>query len=216
MMPATLDAIITGAVWLSSQALQVSFASHHTAKQHQLYLGRTLVGVTTSVTDRTINAHIVPTASPSPLQLVAVDPIDVRTNYGRLLPTRPYNKFLVQWTANNMAADTERFAVFVATEPGTEATVLHQCVEYHGNGNYQSETPAVDQSGYWSYSIQPIDDAQGADPITEGNYGEGISTEIRAKVYPPDVQLRADRSRFTTSVQGNVMTLGWEYGWGVQ
>lgn len=214
-MSASLDAVITGSVWLSSQALQVSFASHHDDRHHQLYLGRTLVGVTTTPEQRTINAHVVPTTSPSPLQVVAVTGDDVATDFGETLPARPYNRFVLEWQADGLESDTERFGVFVPTEFSGDPDTLHQCVESHGDGSYESDVPAVDQSGDWTYAIQPIDDAQGDEPITEGNYGDATEITRRAKVYPPDIVLNGDGSRFTAVANEGTLTLSWAYGWEV-
>lgn len=212
-MSASLDAIITGAVWLSSQALQVSFASHHTDRHHQLYWGRKLVGVTTTTEQRTINGHIVPTSSPSPLQVVAVTADDIGTDFGQQLPERPYNRFELRWQAADLEADCERFAVFVPSSFGGDPDSLHQCIEHHGDGTYLSDVPAVDRSGDWTYAVQPIDNAEGDEPITEGNYGEATEITQRAKVYPPDVVLNADGSRFTATAQDGTLTLQWAYGW---
>jgi hypothetical protein len=212
-MSASLDVVITDTVWVGSQSLQVTFVSHHTDRHHQLYAGRKLVGVTSRTDERTITGHVVPTASPCPLQIVAITADLLGTDYGDSLPVRPYNKHQLRWAADGLEADTERFGVFIPTEFAGDPETLHLCVPSTGDGNYAAEVPAVDQSGDWTYAVQPIDDAAGDDPIIEGNYGDATEITVRAKVYPPDLALNADRTRFTATAQDGTLTLRWAYDW---
>jgi hypothetical protein len=209
----SLDAVITGVKWISSGTIQVDFESHHSDRWHQIYSGRRLIGVTSQQGERAVSGMIVPSSSPSPLQVVAVDSANRMTDYGRQLPIRPYNQFELSWSAVSMDADCERYAVFVPTEFGGEPDSLLRCVESVGNGNYTTETPVVDQSGDWTYSIQPIDDAAGDDPITEGNYGTASEVTVRAKVYPPDFAYDASGSRFAASSVDGQLTVSVAYGW---
>ena len=212
-MSASLDAVITSSVWLASQALQVQFASAHADRFHQLYLGRTLIGVTSTPVQRIVSGHVVPTASPSPLQVVSVTADDLTTDFGEQLPERPYNRFRLEWDAAGLDADTERFGVWVPTAFAASPDKLHLCVESHGDGHYAADVPAVDQSGDWTYAVQPIDDAAGDDPIAEGNYGQATEITVRAKVYPPNLVSNPDRTQFTQTAQNGTLTIEWVYGW---
>lgn len=206
-----LGTVITAANWLGPHEIQVTFSSSHTG-HHQLYVGRRRAGRTTQKAERTIRAQMLPSVTPAPLQVIAVEDTEVETDYGSSLPDRPYNLHTISWDATGIDADTDRFVVTKATAVDTDPDVFDGAEPYvSGVTAYSYDTPAIEASGNWRFGITPYDTACGDDHDTRGNAGTEALATVVAEVYPPDVALQSDRQRFNVSASGGTLTVSFSY-----
>ena len=206
-----LGTVITSAVWLGPHALEVVFSSGWSGR-HQIYVGRHLAGVSQAAADRSFVVQIPPGDTPPPIQVIAVEDSETATDYGSSLPDRPYNLHRVNWSAAGIEADTDRFRITGATAIDTNPTEFLGAVQYTVGVNlYDFETPALAASGSWRFGITPYDSACGDYADDKGNAGTQALATITAEVYPPDVALQSDRSRFATSATGGTLTVDFDY-----
>lgn len=202
---------ITAARWLGPHEIQVTFETSHTG-HHQLYVGRRLSGTTSVTSARTLRGQVEPSATPPPLQVIAVEDSETATEFGSSLPDRPYNLHTISWEATGIEADTDRFVITRATAVDTNPSVFDGAEPYvSGVTAYSYDTPAIEASGNWRFGITPYDSACGADHDTRGNAGTQALATVVAEVYPPDVALQSDNQRFTTTASGGTLTVSFEY-----
>jgi hypothetical protein len=206
-----LGTVITSAVRQGPHAITVTFDSSHTGR-HQLYVGRTLAAVTGFAAERRMTAQIDPGLTPPPLQVVAVDGSEVATDFGSLLPDRPYNRHRLTWDATGIEADTDRFRITGATAIDTDPTEFLGAVQYTaGVTAYSFDTPPIEASGDWRFGVTPYDSACGEYADDMGNAGTQALATVTAEVYPPDVALQSDRQRFAASATGGTLTVDFDY-----
>lgn len=200
---------ITNVELASFTELRVTFESAH-QMIHQIYVGRTLAGVTSTTTQREVVIQYFPEVTPSPLQMIALtSDEDYVEDNGALLPGRPYNLHTAHWTAASLAADTDRFVV---TGPDAEggspvATNILGAVPHTGDGSYDFDLPALESSGSWQFGITGYDDVCGADLLNQGNAGTVGTLTIDADVYPPDMTEQSDGKRFGVTVAAGTATV---------
>lgn len=196
--------------WVSPLELLVPFSTTYTDRFHQLYAGRTLVGVSASPAATDVRAIIRPSHYGQPLQLVAVSPDDRLTDFGDDLPPRPYNKVRLSWTAAGYT-DCEAFEVTGGTTPGgavDDANVLKR-VLYDEDRVYEYVTPPLEGSGAWNFEVTPYDTAE-----VDGNAGTPLAiATMGILAHPPDVAMNADLSRLTATVAGATITIDFAYDW---
>ena len=98
---------ITKAAAIGPGQCRVYFTSTYSSDYHyQLYVGRTLSGVTTSTSQRSIVGQFIPSSHPEHVTILAVDPADRYTDYGSYLPPRPYNQVKLKWTTTGWSPNT--------------------------------------------------------------------------------------------------------------
>lgn len=197
--------------WVGPNELLVPFTSTYgTARFHQLYAGRTLVGVTSNPSDREVRAIVEPSHYGQPLQLVAVEPLERLEDVGSFLPPRPYNKAKLEWDAENYS-DCEAFEVTAGTEPGgaVDATNILKRVLFDRNRRYEYVTPPLDGSGTWNFEVTPYDTAE-----LDGNAGTALAIQVTGVLaHPPDVAFQSDGSRLAGEIAGGVITIDFDYDW---
>ncbi len=199
---------ITSMRWGGMHSLGVNFLSVYTDRYVQIYSGRKLVGVTSSLSATRVVGQVDPSRCPPPITLLAVLVADRLTDFGPQLPRRPWNTFRLDWSAVDYPDDSKWFDVTgseAAGEPASADNLLAQ-VEFVGDADYSFELPPLESGGAWEYTITPRDDA-----LPLGNPGTPDSVSIDARVYPPDVTLRSDGKRFLASVEDGVLTVAFGY-----
>lgn len=196
--------------WSGRNALSVRIDTARTDRFIQMYAGRKLVGVTNTAGLLTVTGQVQPTHCPTPVTIVTVDSDDRYTEYGHLLPRRPWNRWRVAWSASAYPADSRWFAI--SASPAAEAAVDYDVVlarvEYIGNGSYSFELPAVNECGQWTYGVLPYDNA-----MPNGNRGTPDEMAVEALVYPPDLLPRDDGTRFAAAIADGVLTVDFEFNW---
>lgn len=208
-MPAQMGGLrVLGLQWAGQHTLEAVISSNLVNRFFQLYAGRKLVGVTETPLARRIRGQVMPTAIPAPMTVLAVTLADRLTNFGPLLPRRPWNRYRLDWEANSYPADSKFFDVTASLAAGEEVapTNLIARVEYVGDIAYSFELPELTSGGLWKYTLTPRDNAL---PI--GNAGTPATVEIAALVYPADVVLDANGNRFQVAVDEGVATLTFQY-----
>lgn len=198
---------ITGARWVSQNAITVAFETSNTGMFHQLYSGRTLIGVTASANDREVTGQLVQTTHgyEPDLSLVAVDGNDVDTDHGSEMGVGPFNRALISFSFSGLTGDEERADITAGTQAGgavSSGNVLGS-VPLSGDGTYTFLTDPLAGSGTWNFEVTPYDDRD-----DDGNAGTARTASLSVIARPPDVQLQTDGTRlFDVSVAGQVLSL---------
>lgn len=205
-MPALLGGTrILAATWFAPTGLQVRFSSTYGALRfHQLYAGRTMIGVTNAPTERTVRGTLKHSDWPQPLQLVAVLPDERLDDFGSTLPPRPYNRVQLGWTTSGWT-DAKKIEITAGTEPGgavDPANVLTN-LPFDTNRNFAYRTKPLPGTGEWNFEVAGIDVA--------GNRGTGLSISAEIIAHPPDVALNPDGSRLTAAVAAGELTVSFTY-----
>lgn len=180
---------LIAARWTGTNAIAVRFESSNAGFHHQLYAGRTMIGVTSHPSDREIVGQLVQSEWPQLLQLVAVESANRTTNYGDTLPERPYNCAGITVSCDSLPADAARLQITAGTEPGgtvDDANVLGNII-LEGDGTYSYLTSPMPGNGAWAFEVTPFD--------SHGNAGTPLSPSIDLKSFPPDVALQDDDAR---------------------
>lgn len=196
--------------WSGRNALTVVIATARTDRFIQIYAGRKLVGVSSSLGALTVTGQVQPTHCPTPITIVTVDSDNRANDYGEQLPDRPWNRYRIRWSAASFPSDSRWFAISAspaATEPVDYATTLTR-VAFLGDGTYAFELPAVNECGEWTYGITPLDDA-----LPTGNAGTPAELAVDALVYPPDVLTNDDGTRLTADIAAGLLTVGFAFQW---
>jgi hypothetical protein len=201
---------ITGVGWDGPRSIAVEFQSTYLSGWlWQLYAGRRRIGTTSLPTQRRIGGQLILDGAPAPLTLIRVPVGERLADYGAEIPPLPWNRFVLGWRAESFPADTHRFQIAAAREPGGEVDPGNILAEppYAGPGPYTLMLPPLARSGEWTYRITPYDDAR---PL--GNPGTPSDVVVTALVPPPDFVPQADGQRFSVAVEADTLRLGFSYG----
>lgn len=201
---------IVDAGWISAVGLMVRFASTYgTEYFHQLYAGRTLIGVTNAPSDRVVLGELQASHYPQPLQLVAVTPDDRLTDFGPSLPPRPYNRVKLGWTTSGWT-DAERIEISAGTVAGGAVDLTNVLEKMHFDENrvYSYTTPPMPGSGTWNFQVAGRDDTE---PL--GNRGTALAIPCGITAHPPDVALADDGTRLAVQVAAGIATVSFTYDW---
>jgi hypothetical protein len=200
---------IVAAGWLGPQAVFVDFVSQYAVDWlWQLYANRTLIGATGSSGERRIVGQVLSDAIPAVLTLLRVDAADIAVDFGSTLPSGPWNRYALQWTASGSSADLDHWDVTQGANPGDapDPTNIIARVPYYGDRDYSFVLPPFTAIGTWNYAVTPRDNAK---PL--GNAGTPVVVSVATSTPPPDVQLNADGSRFTPSITAGVLNV--DFAW---
>lgn len=207
-MPPWLGGMTIVAVeWISAQTLRVEFASIHAGRHHQLYAGRSLVGTTTSITQRTIVGQVKPSVWPQAIQLMAVAIGERLTDNGSLLPVRAYNRVKLEFEADSWPSDAEHIDVYAGTAAGgavSESNLVKR-LKYDTDRAYEVLTDPLPGSGTWNFRVRGRDNRK-----ADGNVGDPLNLSQAVLAHPPDVEAGTGGRRMTVSVAAGVATVGYE------
>lgn len=197
---------ITHYGWLGTHSLGVWFTSTYTDKIHQLYCGRQLIGETRGVSDRLVIGTMVPADWPNHIQILAVDTDQAGSDFGALLPDRPYNRAKISVTVSGWT-DAKYLDVTAGTAPSgavDDSNLIYREF-YDSDRTYTMVVPATDTfrgSGTWNLEVTGRDDK-----IPGGNLGTAKALSVNVLSHPPDVTLQPDGSRFSITVSGGEVTV---------
>jgi hypothetical protein len=197
--------------WLSPGALQITFDTiYDDGPIYQLYAGRSLAGSSSRPDARTITAQVLGSHWPQHLTILAVDPLQARTDYGPQLPDRPYNRVKLRWTTTDWEP-TAKFADITAGNiPGgsvDDTNLLIRAI-FVQDGENEYLTDPLPGSGTWNFEIAGRDET-----LPDGNRGTPLPLAADINAYPPDVLLNEDGSRLAISTTAGVATIGFGYDW---
>lgn len=196
---------ITSAVGLTDSTFIVHFDSaYEDSYLHQLYVGRTLAGVTESVWDRHVIGQYFPSVYPEHVQILAVDPSDKFTDFGSDLPDRPYNRVKITYSTTGFSLDTKLIEISSGTEPGgaVDETNIIASSLFQGVGTFSQITTPLGPGGEWNFEVAGRD---GTKP--DGNRGTPLEISATIQAHPPDLVPDADGERFTVTAAAGVLTL---------
>lgn len=199
---------ITHIGWAGRSSVFVDFdPADYTDKLFQLYVNRRLAGCTVLPSDRRVvgqvwDGHV----SAAPLSIIVVDPAERFTDFGDVLEEKPWNRYRLTWTVpGGYSADCHHFDILKASAPDSDPTEVIAKVQYAGPRDYFADLPAIPTNhpprANWRYAVVPRDDA-----TTEGNAGTSTIKTIPALIYPADLLIQADGTRFGLSLNGDVLT----------
>lgn len=200
---------ITGGLWISTAAVMVQFEStYDDLFDYQLYAGRSLIGVTDNPADRQVVGQLLPSDWPQHLTLLAVEPGERLTEYGSLLPRRPYNKARLPFSVSGWPDDAKYLDLVAGTAPGgaVDADNRLERLLFAGDRDYVLYSPPMPGSGTWNFQVLGRDDKR-----PEGNAGEGVALQADLLAHPPDVPIDADGLRFTVTIENQVATVAFTY-----
>lgn len=196
---------ITGISVEGPFALRVRFSTTYTDKCHQVYIGRKLAGQTESPSDTEVICSYVPSDWPEHgPQLLAVEPGNKLTDYGALLPPRPYNSVKLKWTTSGWSPDTRFCEVTAGTEPGgsVDLTNVLQRVLFDADREYEYVTDPLPGTGDWDFEIAGRDAT-----LPDGNRGTAASVSASIYAHPPDVDFTSDGyNRFELAAAAGELT----------
>lgn len=195
---------ITNLEWVDVFALRVDFETTYDNLIHQVYIGRSLAGNTESMADLSLICHAIPSIYPEHIQLLAVDPADRYTDFGAILPDRPYNAVKLAWTTSGWAPDTRRIEIAAGTEAGGSVVTSNVIgkVPFDDDGAFQFLTDPLPGSGEWNFQIAGRDK-------TKPNGNRGIPLAISADIlaHPPDLARQPDGyNRLAVTITGGNLT----------
>lgn len=194
---------LTGATWLSPSTLRVRFTSTHgDAACYQLYAGRTRIG-DCAAAGRAITASLAPSDWPEHLTLLAVDPAQRQTDYGSLLPLRPYNRARLAVTTVGWT-DAEFVDVLSGDAPGEAVNNANRIerILFDENRTYRILTPPLPGTGTWNLA------AVGRDTRPNGgNLGTPIALAVDVLAHPPDLIPDSAGRRFALAIDEGVATI---------
>lgn len=194
--------ILTGARWISTNAIAVSFTAPSDGMYRQLYAGRTMIGITSHPTDREVTGQLVFSQWPQRLSLVAVDGTEKLTDFGATLGVWPHNKVRISVSASSYPADADRLEITAGRTPSgsVDSTNILGQIILEGDGTYEFITTPLSGSGTWNFEVTPYDD--------KGNAGTALEASADVVAYPPDVVLQADNARlFGYSIASQTLNL---------
>lgn len=197
---------ITSVEWVGSGAIEVTFrADEWTGKIFQVYVGKKLAGWTGTTTDRSVVVPMPYATKTTPITMLVVDPADAATDFSAQLCWAPWNFYCISWSVPSpLPADLKRFEIVMSRTAGAayDSTNVVGVVDYEPNRtSYEFALPEIQATGDWEVAVIPRDDARPA-----GNAGAVAQETIAATVYPDDIPLAADGTRFSVSVSAGVAT----------
>jgi hypothetical protein len=194
--------------WISATTLAVSFSDNWPGMLMQLYMGRTLIGVTDDPSSTVVAGEAIPSEWPEEFQLLAVDPADKLTDFGSQLPPRPYNRLKVAYDTTAWAADAKYAEITAGDGPGaavdTSNVLANEIVDFLGP--HEFITDPLPGSGTWHLEIAGRDQT-----APNGNRGTALAVAGTIDAHPPDWLPDANGNRFTTSVAGDQLTVTFTY-----
>lgn len=196
---------LTGAEWLGTHALRITWSTTYGSDYHyQLYAGRTLIGVTTSTTQRQLVAQLQPSDWSQVLQLVAVTTANRLTDYGSLLPLRPYNRVRLVFTAAGMPSDTKWIEITSGTAAGeaVDTDNVLALLPFAGNRVYSWRSDPLAGSGTWNFAVAARDERPPG-----GNRGTALALSAAVLSSPPDVVPNSSGQRLTVTVADQEATI---------
>lgn len=197
---------ITGAWWLGSHSLNVEFTTTYASDyQYQVYVNRILSGTTNTEDDRSILVTIQPSVWPQEITLLAVDPSEVLTDYGSILPPRPYNQARLTITTSGWT-DAEYIETTAGTVPGgavSSSNVIRRVLFGDNSTAYTIITDPLPGSGTWNFKVAGRD---GTEP--DGNRGPETAVSVVILAHPPDFTPQDDGNRFSLAATGGNLEIG--------
>lgn len=197
---------VTWASWEGPFALLVKFSTTYTDKCHQVYFGRSLVGYTENVDQRQIMCHCAPSEWPEHgPQMVAVEPEQRATDYGSLLPPRPYNAVKMSCTTVDWAPGTKYLEIVAGNAAGeavdTDNVLANVLIDT--DREYEFITLPLPGSGVWSFEA-----AGRGETRPDGNRGTPAALSVHVDAHPPDVDYTADDyNRLDAVATGGTLTV---------
>lgn len=190
--------------WEGPFALAVRFETTYDDLCHQFYVGRSLVGWTDSIGDRQILCNVQDSLWPEHCQLLAVDPTQRATDYGALLPPRPYNRVKLIGDTTGWT-DAKFLEVVAGTEPGGAVDTDNViALELFDTGRERIIiTDPLPGSGPWNFELAGRD-------LTRPDGNRGDPTAVSASIYAhsPDVEYLDDGySRLQATSNGTNLTV---------
>jgi len=198
-MPTLGHCHITDARWIGPFDLRVAFATQHTTKLHQLYVGRSLVACTETFGDSVLFAIVQPSLYPQHLTLLAVDPSEKATDFGADLPPRPFNRVKVGFSTIGWPADSKLIVMTAGDAPGDAVNPDNELlrIEHDIAREYEVIGPPMSGTGDWNLELVGEDNV--------GNAGTATDFDQHVYAHPPDVAFADDGTRFTAqAVAGNL------------
>lgn len=201
---------ITSYAWLDTHSLGVWFSSTYSDKIHQLYCGRQLVGETAGYNDRLVVGTMQPTDWPEHITLLAVDADQAGSDFGSLLPDRPYNRAKISATISGWT-DAKYIDVTAGTTAGgdvDDGNLIYREL-FDTNRTYTMIVPKDDTfrgSGTWKLEVTGRDDKPPNGSSSSGNLGTAKALTVDVLSYPPDVPLQSDGTRFTVTATSGTAT----------
>jgi len=206
--PYTLGMQITAVEGISNSSFLATFESSYEGLYlYQIYVGRTLAGVTESPWERSVVAQYIPSIYPEHLQLLAISPDQRNTDYGADLPDRPYNRVKLTFDTTGMDANTQILEVSAGTEPDGAVDVDNVIASeiYRGERSYQLVTEPLGPGGEWNFEVAGRD---GTKP--DGNRGDPLEISATIASHPPDVEPDGDGERFSVTADTGVLTIAYQ------
>jgi hypothetical protein len=199
---------ITSLRWTNPTAIRVDFTSTYASLyQYQLYAGRSLIGQTVSTSERFIVAPVSVSLWPQFFAVVAVDPDNLLTDYGSLLPPRPYNKSKVSVTTSGWPPDSRLVAIAWADTPGGAVDYANEVrTLYDTDRTYTLTSEPIGPSGDYAFVAYGIDDKP-----ESGNRGNTTSLTASLTTQPPDFALATDGARFQATATSGTATITYDY-----
>lgn len=194
---------LLSARWVGPRALMVRFTSTYgSTYYHQVYAGRTLAGVTNAASARQVVAQVEPSLYPQPLQLLAVSGGNEATDYGSMLPIRPYNKARLRFSTSGWT-DAKYIDITRGSTAGgaVSSSNLVRRILFDTNRTYVVVSGPLPGSGQWNF------EAVGKD--TTGNTGTELAMSVTTLTMPPDVTQDSSGNRLSVSIAAQTATIGY-------
>lgn len=200
-MPQLGQCEITAARWIGAFDLAVAFVSNHPSKLIQLYVGRTLSGVSESPGDGQIVAIVQPSLYPQHLTLLAVDPADKQTDFGADLPPRPFNRVKIGFSTSGWPADAKLILLTSGSVPDEAPQADQELLRIPVDipRTYTVVSPPMPGTGDWQFRLT------GQDAV--GNAGDHEEFTQHVYAHPPDVAFNDDGTRFAAQAVGGVLNV---------
>ena len=202
--------MIVSAAWLGTHTLIVRFETTYADKYYQLYAGRTLVGVSASIGERSVQGTFPPSRYPEHLWIVAVDAVDRLTDFGHALPPRPYNRAEILYTTSGWeAAGAVLSEITGGTAPGGEVDPenLVGRIPFDTDRQYTALSDPLPGTGIWNFAVCGVD---GTRP--NGNRGTAADVACPILAHPPDLAFNSDGSRLDVAIDAGVATISFMPG----
>jgi len=156
---------------------------------------------------------MVPTLWPEHITVLAVETSEAGSDFGSLLPDRPYNRAKISTTVSGWPSDAKYIDITAGTTPGgaVDDTNLIYREFYDSDRTYNMLVPATDTfrgSGTWNIEVTGRDDKPPKDQSSQpGNLGTAKTLSVDVLSHPPDVTPQADSSRFSITISSGTLTV---------
>lgn len=192
---------IVSLAFASSRGLVCRFRSIHDQCWHQLYAGRTQIGISTPG-QRTLVGQLQAARYPERLTLMAVEIPDRMDDFGDELPPRPFNRARLRFTASGFPTDTEFLDITAGEEPGDPVDDSNRIgrLLYVGSTQYEFISDPL-PGGEWNFEITGRDNRP-----RDGNAGTSVPASLTVLAHPPDVRITGG-DRLSVDVLNSVATV---------